>query len=237
MDATLFSEKLVGKGEYNRPVTKGGYYLDEVRSSIQKMIRRGKEEECFFWSYELYDSGMWRYLVRTLVTVAGEDIGMVNPQAMNLCMTSYLYFEHLAKQRGENKKIKCKNCGHVEETKGYYQPHWDELGLLISLLCNSPKNRHVDFYAALMGEKRQRGLKLEVEQVSQDGHTRRGKERQKEEGVSKKREFYSNGAKVVGYKSFNKDKERKVKDELMKTLGLTDLIGESDELDNRKNGK
>jgi hypothetical protein len=145
-------------------------------------------------------------------------------------MTSYLYFEHLAKQKGEKKKFKCKNCGHIEESKGFYQPHWNELGLLISYLCKSPKNRHVDYITSLTDEKRKQGWKLDVDMVSKDCHTFSGKLRLKKEGINPNIEFYGNGAKVKNYKYFNEKYERKVKSELMKLLKLNELVNEDDEL-------
>jgi len=221
MSTSLFPN--IYEKEDRRPKTKNGYYLDEVRSSIQKMIRLGKEEECYFWCYELYDSGYWRYLVRILVTISGEDLGLSNPQAMFICMTAYLYFSTVAKEKGEKKRIKCKECGHIEETKGYYKPHLDELGLLISLLCHSPKNRYVDEVTSLIDLKRKQGWRLEVDKVSMDGHTHRGRVRLKNEGVDPEREFYANGAKISRYKSFNKKLEKRVKTELMNLIGFPDL--------------
>lgn len=233
MTDPLFSEMVMGKNnknDYDRPRTKNGYYTDEVRSALNKAIRRGDEESAFFWAYEFYQLNWWRYLVRTLVTIAGEDIGLANPQAMHMCMTAYLYFTTVAKEKGEKKKFKCKNCGNVEETKGFYRVHWNELGLLISYLCHSPKNRFVDYLTSLIDEKRKRGWRLEIPTEALDSHTRRGRERLKKEELNPDREFYSNGAKVKNHKYFNKQYEKKVKSELMKLLKLDDLIEDNDEL-------
>lgn len=233
MNTPLFSEKVIGKGKESyryRPVTKNGYYTDEVRSALNKAIRRGEEESAFFWAFEFYELGWWRYLVRSLVTIAGEDLGMINPQAMQICMTSYLYFTSLAREKGEKKKYKCSNCGNVEESKGFYQPNWNELGLLISYLCHSSKSRHVDLITGLISEKRKRGWRINVPIEALDVHCVRGRERIKKEGLNPDREFYSNGAKVKDHKYFNKPYESKVKKELLKMHGLEDLADQDDEL-------
>jgi len=96
-------EKIQKTSDYE-PTTVNGYPLDEVRSALQKSIRRRKEWETFYWAYELYDSGMWAYLVRTLVTIAGEDIGLANPQLMAQCMNSYLYWMNLKQYRDKQKQ-------------------------------------------------------------------------------------------------------------------------------------
>ena len=232
---TLFPD--INNKEKYRPITKNKYYLDEVRSAIQKAIRRSDEMSTMFWAFELYDSGMWRYLLRTLTTIAGEDIGLANPQAMNICMTAYSYFTLLTKEKGEKRKTVCKSCGNVEETKGYYSPNWLELGLLVSYLCHSPKNRHVDNMVNLVSEKRKQGWRLEIPIEALDSHCVRGRERLKNEGISPLREFFERGSKVVRYKPFNKKYEAKIKSELMKIFNLPDLINEVDELQSKSDDK
>ncbi len=236
MNNPLFPEMNKNKKDY-RPRTKNNYYLDEVRSAIQKAVRRSDELSAYFWAFELYESGMWRYLVRILTTISGEDLGLTNPQAMNMCMNAYLYFTALSKEKGEKKKITCRNCGNVEETKGYYAPNRDELGLLVSYLCHSPKNRHVDNMVNLVSEKRKTGWRLEVPIEALDSHCFRGRERLKKEGISPLREFFERGAKVVGYKAFDKKYEQNIKLELMKIFQLPDLSNEVDELKKNDNAK
>ena len=53
----------------------GNYEFDEVASSLQKMIRRGKEYEACYWSYALHQSGFGQYLWRRLSIICCEDIG------------------------------------------------------------------------------------------------------------------------------------------------------------------
>jgi hypothetical protein len=207
-----------------RPQTRNGYFTDEVRSALHKAIRRGQEKEAYFWAHELYELGWWRYLVRTLVTISGEDIGMANPQAMNICMNAYQYFSNIAKEKSEKKKHTCKECGHIEESKGFYQPNWDEVGLLISYLCHSPKNRHVDLMVNLIGEKRKKGWLLKVPEEALDAHCQRGRLRLKKEEKDGLREFYENGAQVTNHEFFMKNYEIQIHDELMREIGFTDLV-------------
>lgn len=195
------------------PKTINGYPLDEVRSALQKSIRRGKEWEAYYWSYELYESGMWAYLTRTLVTIAGEDIGLANPQLMPLCMNSYLYWMNIKQYRDKQKQR--------------YAPHWNELGLLIVLLVRSQKNRYVDLITGLIDKKRKDGWRLKVDEISLDQHTRRGKKLLKEQGKDFDREFYHRGAKTKNHIWVEREKE--VKEELMKELGYPDLALEDEE--------
>jgi replication-associated recombination protein RarA len=210
--------------------TRNGYYLDEVRSTIQKEIRRSNEEASFYWGYELYDSGYWRYLVRTLCTVAGEDIGMADPQAMNLCMTAYQYFSQVAKEKGEKKKHKCTACGNIDETKGFYKPHWNELGLLITYLCHSKKNRHVDYITGLVDTKRKQGHRLDVPDYAVDAHTYAGKQRLKKEGKDGDHEFFTKGCKTVNHRYFQPEYEKQVKTTYISLLGYNDISEEPEEL-------
>jgi hypothetical protein len=44
----------------------GNYAFDETASSLQKMIRRAKEYEAYFWGYIFHQSGFGGYLWRRL---------------------------------------------------------------------------------------------------------------------------------------------------------------------------
>lgn len=46
--------------------TPGEYLLDEVRSAVQKSLRKGQEEEAAYWVMEFIEGGYWRYLLKTL---------------------------------------------------------------------------------------------------------------------------------------------------------------------------
>lgn len=199
--------------EKYEPITVNGYPLDEVRSALQKSIRRGKEWEAFYWSYELYDSGMWAYLVRTLVTISGEDLGLVNPKLMLYCMNSYLYWMNLKQYRDKQKQR--------------FAPHMNELGLLIALLVRSPKNRYVDLTTSLIDKKRKDGWRLKVDDISLDQHTKRGKELLRKSGKDFDWTFYHLGAKTKRH--IWVDGEKEIKEELMNELGYPDLAFEDEE--------
>src|SRR3989304_5569622 len=73
-------EAKVYKGFQMRTVS--NFPLDEVISAIQKSIRRGEEKEAIYWTYEVVDSGMWRYLFRRLSIIACEDVGLADSWAI-----------------------------------------------------------------------------------------------------------------------------------------------------------
>jgi replication-associated recombination protein RarA len=63
---------------WSRATTVNGYAADEVRSVLQKSIRRGWVEEAVLAAYELYDSGpeSEEMLWRRLEIIAAEDVGL-----------------------------------------------------------------------------------------------------------------------------------------------------------------
>lgn len=70
-------------------ITKNGYKLDEVVSSLQKECRLGNELMAKYWTIEMNDSGYWRYCFRRMMVIAGEDCGLANPEAMILVSSTF----------------------------------------------------------------------------------------------------------------------------------------------------
>ena len=64
---------------YHRMQTVHGYPMDEVRSALQKTVRRGLRDEAIWWAIEMNESGYGAYCWRTLMVITTEDIGMANP--------------------------------------------------------------------------------------------------------------------------------------------------------------
>jgi replication-associated recombination protein RarA len=61
--------------------TAGGYWLDEVKSALQKAIRRGEEENALYWVGELIRSEREQTLWDRLRIIASEDVGLAAPVA------------------------------------------------------------------------------------------------------------------------------------------------------------
>ena len=137
--------------------TRNGYACDEVISSLQKCIRRGKEEEACMFAYELYISSpqleekMWR----RLLTISVEDIGMGNPMAavvVNALSQARLNFDY-----GDNDRT-------------IYFIH------AIRYMCQSQKDRSSDLLKNICIKSFAMGKFPEIPDVALDKHTRRGQE-------------------------------------------------------------
>jgi len=135
--------------------TEGGYNLDEVISSLQKTIRRGLEKEALFWAMELLPKYEF-YLWRRLKIISSEDIGIANPQAIILVqILSEQYFE-LRKRGDMGCLLMVANA--------------------ILFLCRSKKTRLADHFICAMIQEREQGiLRMEIPDYALDMHTRSGK--------------------------------------------------------------
>jgi replication-associated recombination protein RarA len=69
----------VGLKKPRRTMTTHGYAIDEVKSALQKAIRRGQEEETMFWAREMAESGMSWSLWQRLKVIAVEDCAEMQP--------------------------------------------------------------------------------------------------------------------------------------------------------------
>ncbi len=170
--------------------TPGGYLLGEVRSVIQKSLRRGKEEEAAYWVMEFIEGGYWRYLLKTLQCVAVEDIGLADPLAIVITTA--------VKEAIEFKMPKDKGSFPTET-----------IGFLILYLARAKKNREGDDFIEYIKAKRKAGWKLEVPEVALDAHCKRGRQRLKEAGIDPDEEFYLRGSKLKNEVIMEGNKYRK----------------------------
>lgn len=69
--SALFPDSQTGGGFQLK--TKSGYELNQVRSALQKEIRRCNEMRAMFWAYELMPKYVG-YLFRTLFVIASEEL-------------------------------------------------------------------------------------------------------------------------------------------------------------------
>ena len=144
-----------------KPTLIDSYEWDEVSSSINKMIRRGKEYEACFWAYVLHQSGYGLYIWRRLSLIAAEDIGSANNDIQVLITSLATSWQLFHKQSKE--------------------PTWAKLALVfqcVIAMCRSPKSREIDNLRNLIGHQYESlGLRLAHEEVSLDSHTKVGRQK------------------------------------------------------------
>ena len=149
----------MGKQAYDpwsKITTRNGYACDEVISSLQKCIRRGKEEEACKFAYELYISSpqledkMWRHLI----TISVEDIGMGNPMAI-------VVVNALAQAR--------LNFDYADNDRTIFFIH------AIRYMNKKKKDRSSDLLKNICIKSFAMGQYPEVPDVALDKHTQRGK--------------------------------------------------------------
>lgn len=187
--------------------SKNGYEMSEVVSALQKAIRRGQEKEALFWAYELVESGRWQYLFHRLKIIAAEDIGLADPIAAILTNI-------VAQQLHDSKQ-------RADEWKRWFSPDMNIVGMVVMYLVRAPKNRIVDIATSLIDLKRKKGWRIEVPKEAIDQHTKKGKEKIREERIDPDRQFYTEGALVKNRVSVPGDD--KYWKELMEMVGLNDI--------------
>lgn len=141
-----------------KPHLIGGYIWDEVTSSLQKMIRRGREYEAVYWAYVLHRSGYGQYLWRRLSIIACEDIGNGEPLIPVVIDSLAGLWERLHKHN----KI----------------PSLDKFLLVVQAvlcMCRAKKSRENDSLSNLIEEDWKQGERLKIPEVAKDCHTEIGK--------------------------------------------------------------
>lgn len=167
----------------------GGYPLDEVRSAIQKCLRRGQEKESAYWAMEMIEGGFWRYLLKTCQCIAVEDIGLADPLAIVITT---------AVEKAIEFKMQKKGLVPTEM-----------IGFLILYLARAPKNREGDDFIEYIKFKRQKGWRLKIPEWALDQHCERGRKRLKQEGIDRAEEFYLRGSKLENGIEIQENKYRK----------------------------
>lgn len=71
------------------PPTHRGNDAYQVVSCVQKMIRRGQEEEAIFWALELDQSGFTAWVWKRLLVIGSEDVGLADSTAVLLTHSLY----------------------------------------------------------------------------------------------------------------------------------------------------
>lgn len=140
---------------WSRAVTVNGFRVDEIRSVLQKSIRRGLVEEAVLAAWELFRTGppTEELLWRRLEVIAVEDVGLGLPEAPML-------LEAMNEQRVRQT---------VDVDRFMYSAH------AVRLLATAKKDRttmELVFWAKTVTERGER--QVEVQDFHVDHHTRRG---------------------------------------------------------------
>ena len=141
--------------QWSRSRTVGGYRADEIRSVLQKSIRRGLIEDAILAGYELYNSGAEseEMLWRRLEIIAVEDIGMGTPAASQII------------EAANSQRLRCTD----RLDRFMFAAH------VIRMLCESKKDRTAMELAVWARETTTRGERhVEVKDFHVDHHTSRG---------------------------------------------------------------
>lgn len=136
----------------------GEYQFDEVTSSLQKMIRRGREYESCYWAFILHQSGYGQYIWRRLSIITTEDVGNGEPLAPIVVSSLQQSWLLLHKHNKE--------------------PDLDKFLLVVQavlFLCRAKKSRENDSLSNLIEENFKAGKQLVIDEVSLDSHTERGR--------------------------------------------------------------
>jgi replication-associated recombination protein RarA len=89
--------------------TRHGFNDDEVVSALQKQIRRGVEDDAFYWAFELCEDGEnekgFLSLKNHLMTIAYEDIGLGDPDIVLQTSIGIRDMERLFKINNERWRV------------------------------------------------------------------------------------------------------------------------------------
>jgi replication-associated recombination protein RarA len=142
---------------WSRTTTTNGYGVDELRSVLQKSIRRGWVEEAALAAYELFCFGpeAEEVLWRRLEIIATEDVGLGLPTA-----PAIIEAMNNQRQRMADRGDRWIYCAHA-----------------VRLLASAPKDNMSMELSAWTREVVARGeRKVEVQDFMLDLHTRKGVE-------------------------------------------------------------
>ncbi|NCT56324.1 MAG: replication-associated recombination protein A [Legionella sp.] len=79
----------------------GDYFYDQI-SALHKSVRGSNPDAALYWLCRMLDGGVdLKYLVRRIVRMAWEDIGLADPRAMQLVNDAAQTYERLGSPEGE----------------------------------------------------------------------------------------------------------------------------------------
>jgi putative ATPase len=103
-DATQLDEPLLERalGEQLRRYDKGGEQFYDTISALHKSVRGSDPDATLYWLARMLDGGVDpRYVVRRMIRMASEDIGLADPRALRLALDAAETYERLGSPEGE----------------------------------------------------------------------------------------------------------------------------------------
>ena len=89
-------------GELLRRYDKGGDHFYDTISALHKSVRGSDPDAALYWLVRMLDGGSDpRYLVRRLLRMASEDIGLADPRALRMTLDAAEVYERLGSPEGE----------------------------------------------------------------------------------------------------------------------------------------
>ncbi|MFN4264871.1 MAG: replication-associated recombination protein A [Aquabacterium sp.] len=95
-------------GEQLRRYDKGGDQFYDTISALHKSVRGSDPDAALYWFVRMVDGGVDpRYIVRRLVRMASEDIGLADPRALRIALDAAETYERLGSPEGELTLAQC----------------------------------------------------------------------------------------------------------------------------------
>ncbi len=95
-------------GERLRRYDKGGDQFYDAISALHKSVRGSDPDAALYWLVRMLDGGTDpRYVVRRLIRMASEDIGLADPRALRMALDAAEVYERLGSPEGELTLAQC----------------------------------------------------------------------------------------------------------------------------------
>ena len=95
-------------GEQLRRYDKGGDQFYDTISALHKSVRGSDPDAALYWFVRMLDGGVDpRYVVRRLIRMASEDIGLADPRALRMALDAAETYERLGSPEGELTLAQC----------------------------------------------------------------------------------------------------------------------------------
>jgi putative ATPase len=105
IDEALLERSL---GEQLRRYDKGGDQFYDTISALHKSVRGSDPDAALYWLVRMLDGGVDpRYIVRRLIRMASEDIGLADPRALRMALDAAETYERLGSPEGELTLSQC----------------------------------------------------------------------------------------------------------------------------------